>query len=782
MSNKIITSGLFTGQPRPIDLSNEDFLKAVFRDDLWRAHVTGFREDPSALDTSGLRHYWAGTIWSNPHIQNWVGTGRNGFFTISVFKEDPVLGQYRRRKANFDRCYCIVFDDVNVRGVPKDQTSAKVSLDKVKLDPSWVLETSPDNYQLGFILVDGDDRGGKVTALLNGLVATGLTEDGTDPGQKGLTRYVRLPDGSNTKAKYLEKHPGGFKHALRDWKPERKYTLEEIAEAHGLLAELDDAPDHVGGTNAGTSVVTPDGDWQLDALNRAGLVHGERTGAGGQTLWDVTCPFVETHTDRADSGTVYMGGGRWDCRHKCSEWCDPADPEYWRFDEKLEADFPDECRAAKMGPFDDGVDYGDAGTAPSNLEADDLETGNDLFDGFDFEEVHVAEKEKRELGPFQKKMSEDGFTLSEAVLEGVTRNAAWLLKDICPPVGMGVLYGDPGAGKSFVILDMLARSACGMDWHGHVWKRDSLSLYVASEGGKVGLKHRMLAWSQEHNGAVSDDLLAYPGAFGFGVGDEAAKEVDTLIKWLRHWSKETGKPVGMVVLDTLNRNMLGDENSTADMTALVQMCDRVARAVGCFVWLVHHTGKDAGKGARGSSALRGATDVEMYLTRDDGTNAGTIFLNKNRHGEDGLAWGYELDEVVLGVDDDGDNIRSLVVKELASPPAAASTSKAQKLGDMAVAVVRTFNDLVGGDLTISVPLDRLSREACNRAKQGDFPDLDFNKDSQPSQYKAKVKREMTKKGFVIVDADTDEVTWNSTDFSPVEVDEEHEGEVDIGGE
>ena len=42
----------------------------------------------------------------------------------------------------------------------------------------------------------------------------------------------------------------------------------------------------------------------------------------------------------------------------------------------------------------------------------------------------------------------------------------WLVHEMVVDDGLTVIYGDPGAGKSFVSLDMGLRVAHGMDWHG----------------------------------------------------------------------------------------------------------------------------------------------------------------------------------------------------------------------------------------------------------------------------------------------------------------------------
>ena len=71
----------------------------------------------------------------------------------------------------------------------------------------------------------------------------------------------------------------------------------------------------------------------------------------------------------------------------------------------------------------------------------------------------------------------------------------------------------------------------------------------------------------------------------------------------------------LIVIDTLARNFGGDENSSADMGAFVRNVDQLRAKWGATTLVVHHSGKDGQRGARGSSALKGAVDSEYEVVR-----------------------------------------------------------------------------------------------------------------------------------------------------------------------
>lgn len=84
-----------------------------------------------------------------------------------------------------------------------------------------------------------------------------------------------------------------------------------------------------------------------------------------------------------------------------------------------------------------------------------------------------------------------------------------------------------------------------------------------------------------------------------------------------------------------------------------------------MVLLVHHAGKDTSKGARGWSGLRAAADAELEVQR---TPAGRLLrITKQKDGEDSGAWGFDLQTVVVGVDEDGDEVASCVVVDAPVP-------------------------------------------------------------------------------------------------------------------
>lgn len=239
----------------------------------------------------------------------------------------------------------------------------------------------------------------------------------------------------------------------------------------------------------------------------------------------------------------------------------------------------------------------------------------------------------------------------------------WIIKGVLPEADLGVIFGQSGSGKSFAILDMMLSVCRGVEWRGRRVRQGRV-LYVAAEGGG-GVSQRLKAYEQRHNLKIADLPL--------GIVHDAPNlllegDVTELVKAII--AAGSGD---IIVLDTLAQMTPGgNENSGEDMGLAVSHCRAIREATGSMVILVHHSGKDQSKGARGWSGLRGATDVELEVTYEKGDPVRVLRVSKQKDGADDLSWAFKLDEVTLGMDEDGDVLSSMVVVETEMPAPEAS--------------------------------------------------------------------------------------------------------------
>jgi AAA domain len=122
-------------------------------------------------------------------------------------------------------------------------------------------------------------------------------------------------------------------------------------------------------------------------------------------------------------------------------------------------------------------------------------------------------------------------------------------------------------------------------------------------------------------------------------------------------AQATGAP-GCVVIDTLNRSLNGSESKDEDMSAYLRAADAIQHAFDCVVIIIHHCGVE-GTRPRGHTSQTGAADVQISVKKDEaGIVTATVELAKDM--AEGATFASRLEKVPLGIDQDGDEIFSLV--------------------------------------------------------------------------------------------------------------------------
>lgn len=230
----------------------------------------------------------------------------------------------------------------------------------------------------------------------------------------------------------------------------------------------------------------------------------------------------------------------------------------------------------------------------------------------------------------------------------------WIVKGVLPHAGLAVVYGDSASGKTFAVLDIVGAVVRGVPWRGHRTRQGKVA-YIVAEGAEF-FSRRLRAYEEHHKADLSQ-LYVCADAPNF-LNDNDHKLVARALREINP---------SMIVVDTLARAMPGGaENSSEDMGRVIARCQWLHAKTGALVLLVHHSGKDAARGARGWSGLRAAADAELLVTRDRDNDRRAVEVGKQKDSADGAGYPFQLLQVPLGFDADGDLITSCVVVE---PPA-----------------------------------------------------------------------------------------------------------------
>jgi len=248
----------------------------------------------------------------NPDLGGWLArradqaandlsVKQNNFVGCSSFYPGDD-GSFKARKAQFAAYHFLMLDDLGTK-VPLARLAG--------FELSWLIETSPGNHQGGIILTEPLTDGAVAVRLLNAVIDAGLC----DAGASGpLSRWVRLPVAINGKPKYANDAGDPFQCCLVEWRPDARYTPEEIVDQLQLELAPAGRPKKVrqsssrNGTrsfeNEADDVLTPKPieNPVIAALKGRGL-YKTPLGSGKH---DITCPWVQEHTDALDTGSVYF--------------------------------------------------------------------------------------------------------------------------------------------------------------------------------------------------------------------------------------------------------------------------------------------------------------------------------------------------------------------------------------------------------------------------------------------------------------------------------------------
>lgn len=245
----------------------------------------------------------------------------------------------------------------------------------------------------------------------------------------------------------------------------------------------------------------------------------------------------------------------------------------------------------------------------------------------------------------------------------------WLVKHWLQEEALIMVHGPSGGGKTFAVLDWSLHIAASLpEWHGHKVKPGPV-VYLAGEGHH-GLRSRVAAWKQ-HNRAGS--LKMWISKTGTDLNTaEGYQKAAQAIRALPH-------PPSLINVDTLHRFLAGDENSAQDAKTMIDACANLMREFHCSVLLVHHTGvsDEAQHRARGSSAWKGALEIEISVIPANGDTPIQIVQRKSKDAEEAQPIFANLKSVAINgwIDEDGEPVSSAVLVAEDAPPERRKESK-----------------------------------------------------------------------------------------------------------
>jgi hypothetical protein len=205
----------------------------------------------------------------------------------------------------------------------------------------------------------------------------------------------------------------------------------------------------------------------------------------------------------------------------------------------------------------------------------------------------------------------------------------WLVEGLIERGTRGLVVAPPKTGKSLLFLEMVLCLATRQSFLGlRPYHRTVKCAIISREDGPTIVHRRLMQLASAKGLAMLDvdrHLVVNTEKQSSTFKIDRPKDLEEMGEWLKRMEVE------FVVIDVLNRLHDQQENSSDDMTKVMQRFDELGRVGGCQVCVIHHTNKVGG--VKGSTAISGWADyIAMLEQHPDDESVKTLLLKTKLSG------------------------------------------------------------------------------------------------------------------------------------------------------
>jgi len=237
-----------------------------------------------------------------------------------------------------------------------------------------------------------------------------------------------------------------------------------------------------------------------------------------------------------------------------------------------------------------------------------------------------------------------------------------MIRDYFPSSSIFTVFGEPGSGKTTVVIDAICCIDTGKEWRGKKVSK-GIVWYIAAED-PYGVRLRIESW-YDANGFIFErdtnmEIREEPICFA------EPDEVSALIEEVNSIPKEE-KPTS-IVLDTL-ADTAGKYDFNNNMGLFCRGFERFRNETGVSLIIIHHCGHAAKDRPRNGSELGGKSDVIMPVKCKDGITTLSVSKLKNGSKDKTPPLSWKMNGVATKwLDADGEIITSVIIEPTGDQP------------------------------------------------------------------------------------------------------------------
>ena len=230
----------------------------------------------------------------------------------------------------------------------------------------------------------------------------------------------------------------------------------------------------------------------------------------------------------------------------------------------------------------------------------------------------------------------------------------WLVDDYILQGTQVQIVGKSGTGKTFLAIDLACSIVTGRQWNSRNVKQGPVA-YINAEG-HTGFQHRLKGWSIKHK-----SLKDTPFCLSNGQTDLISNsDISILTKHLDKFAAENSGYIAMIIIDTLRRNMSGNEDDSRDLSLFMNNFEGLCRKYSATGFIIHHPGHNNTSRARGSSSQKAALDTSLLL-KNSKTEISLVCDKLKDGGAKPAPVKYELETITIPwLDSKGNHITTCI--------------------------------------------------------------------------------------------------------------------------